>query len=318
MSRNETAPMAASAERPGAHAAGISILLLVFGTAFWGGNVVVGRAIIDQISPLAISFWRWAIALALLTPLGLRPVLAVWPVVRRSWRILALQGIVGIGIYNTLVYFALVHTTAINTTVIYASAPMMIVGLARVVLGDPMRPAQTAGLTLSFVGVAVLIARGDPAMLLALDFNRGDLIVVLACFCWAVFSLLLRRRPAELPPVGLLYVQVAVGTLLLLPFYLHELFVLGHGFELTANLGMALLYVGSLPSLASFFFWNRAVLVLGAGTAGLFINLIPIFASLLSIAYLGEPPHFYHGVSLLLLFAGLYIATRVGRGAAKS
>lgn len=296
--------------------AGLSIVLLIFGTAFWGGNVVVGRAVIGEISPLAISFWRWAIALILLTPFGVRPVVAAWHAVRRDWFVLVAQGVIGIGLYNTLVYFALVHTTAINTTVIYASAPMMIVGLARLVLGEKLHRGQAIGLTLSFLGVATLIGRGDPATLLALDFNRGDLLVVLACFCWAVFSLLLRRRPAELPPVGLLYVQIAVGTAAILPFYLWEVLVDGRGFETTPAMIGALLYVGSLPSLASFFFWNRAVQALGAGTAGLFINLIPVFASLLSIAWLGEPPQPYHGVSMSLLFASLWVATRPPRAKA--
>ncbi|MBI1243892.1 MAG: EamA family transporter [Alphaproteobacteria bacterium] len=286
------------------------VLLLVFGTAFWGGNVVVGRAMINDISPLAISFWRWAIALAILTPFGLREVVRAWPAIRRDWRWLVAQGIVGIGIYNTVVYFGLVHTTAINTTVIYSSAPVMIMGLARVVLGEKLRGLQIVGMCLSFVGVMTLISHGDPAALVALDFNRGDLLIVFACFCWAVFSLLLRRRPAELAPAGLLYVQIVIGALSLLPFYGWEVAVEGRTFALTPGMLLTLLYVGSLPSVASFFFYNRAVQALGAATAGLFLNLIPVFASLMSIAWLGEPPHGYHAVSLALLFAGLYVATR--------
>ncbi|MBL8808031.1 MAG: DMT family transporter [Rhodospirillales bacterium] len=286
------------------------VLLLVFGTAFWGGNAVVGRATIHDISPIAISFWRWAIALAILTPLGLGDVRRAWPAVRRDWKWLVAQGIVGIGAYNTIVYFGLVHTTAINTTVIYSSAPVMIMALARLVLGEKLRGLQIAGMFLSFVGVMTLISHGDPAALMALEFNRGDLLIVLACFCWAVFSLLLRRRPAELSPIGLLYVQVVIGTLALLPFYGWEVAVEGRGFEASPRILLALAYVGTLPSIASFFFYNRAVQLLGAATAGLFLNLIPVFASLMSIAWLGERPHVFHAVSLALLFAGLYVATR--------
>lgn len=286
------------------------VLLLVFGMAFWGGNVVVGRAMIGDISPLAISFWRWAIALAILTPVGAREAMRAWPAIRRDWRWIVAQGIVGVGIYNTVVYFGLVHTTAINTTVIYSSAPVMIMGLARIVLGERLHRLQIAGMCLSFVGVMTLISHGDPAALALLDFNRGDLLIVFACFCWAVFSLLLRRRPVELAPVGLLYVQVVVGAFTLLPFYGWEVAIEGRTFAPTPGMLLALVYVGSLPSVASFFFYNRAVQALGAATAGLFLNLIPVFASLMSVVWLGEAPHAYHAVSLGLLFAGLYVATR--------
>lgn len=286
------------------------ILLLVLACAFWGGNVVLGRAVVDTIPPLALAFWRWALAFAILTPFGLGAVRASWPHVRAKCGNLAASGIIGVGLYNTLVYFALEYTTAINATVVFAAMPMMIAGLGWLVFRDPFDRFQAAGMAVSAVGVAVLIGRGDPAALLTLDFNRGDLIVLFACLCWAVFSLLLRGRPKELAPVGLLYVQVFFGALSLLPFYLWEVAVAGRGFAPSAASLGAIAYVAVFPSLLSFFCWNRAVELVGPATSGLFLNLIPVFASLLSLAFLGEAPQLYHALSMAALFGGLLLATR--------
>ncbi|MBI1243891.1 MAG: EamA family transporter [Alphaproteobacteria bacterium] len=293
-----------------AHRLRSPILLVVLATAFWGGNAVVGRALIPGVSPLAVSFWRWAIALAVLAPIAWRGVRAAWPAVRRNWPWLAAQGIVGIGINNTVVNYALAHTTAINSTVVYAASPMMIMALARLVLGDRLRGVQVAGLLLSFLGVLTLISRGDPAMLPALDFNRGDLLVLLGGLCWAVYSLLLRRRTPELSPTGLLFVLIATGAAALLPFYAWEVFAAGVTFEPTGPRLAALAYVGILPSVVSFYFWNRGVQALGPATAGLFVNVTPVFASLFSIVWLDEVPQLFHAFALALLFAGLYVATR--------
>jgi drug/metabolite transporter (DMT)-like permease len=286
------------------------VVLLVLACAFWGGNVVVGRAVVETIPPVALAFWRWALAFALLTPFALGAVRAAWPAVRAGWMNLAASGVIGVGLYNTLVYLALEYTTAINATVVFAAMPMMIAGLGWLVFRDPFNRFQAAGMALSAVGVAILIARGDPAALLALDFNRGDLLVLVACLCWAVFSLLLRGRPKELRPVGLLYAQVFFGALSLLPFYLWELALAGRSFAPTAAALGAIGYVAIFPSLLSFFFWNRAVELAGPATAGLFLNLIPVFASLLSIGWLGEAPQPYHALSMMALFAGLLLATR--------
>ncbi len=278
--------------------------------AFWGGNVVIGRAVVDTVPPFALAFWRWTLAFAVLTPFGLGAVRAAWPSVRAKWGNLAASGMIGVGLYNTLVYLALEYTTAINATVVFAAMPMMIAGLGWLVFRDPFSRFQAAGMAISAVGVAILVARGNPAALLALDFNRGDLIVLFACLCWAVFSLLLRGRPKELPPVGLLYVQMFFGALSLLPFYLWEVAVAGRGFAPSAAALGAIGYVAIFPSLLSFFCWNRAVELAGPATAGLFLNLIPVFASLLSIAFLGEAPKPYHALSMAALFGGLLLATR--------
>lgn len=285
-------------------------LLLVLTTLFWGGNAVVGRAIADTITPLSLAFWRWCLALVILTPYGLPPVLAVWPVVRERWAYLITLGVLGIAVYNTMLYFALAMTSAISATVVTASLPVLIASLSWLVFRETFTLRQIVGFCLSLSGVLVVLGRGDPLILLKLDFNAGDLTSLLAAFSWAAYSLLLRRRPAELSVGGLLYIQVAVGAIALLPFYLWDSLVAGHRFPLNEVTVGALIYVALFPSVLSFFFWNRAVATVGPSIAGLFINLIPIFASLLAIVFLGESLHLYHGVSLILLFCGIILVTR--------
>ncbi len=284
-------------------------LLTALPPLFWAGNAVVGRAVVGELPPVAMSFWRWAVALAILLPVGLPLLLREAAVIRRHWRVLLALSVTSVTAYNTLLYLALQSTTAINATLVGSSLPIAILGLSWVWLGERTTPRQLAGFALSLAGVLAVIARGDPQVLLALELRPGDLWMLAATLSWAVYSVLLRRHPVPLRPVALLTLQVALGLLCLLPFYGWEL-ALGLRATASPQTLAAILYVAVFASIAAYYFWNKGVAELGPGTAGQYAYLIPVFTAVLAVLFLGEQFQWFHAAGLVLIFGGIWVATR--------
>ncbi|MBF0165910.1 MAG: EamA family transporter, partial [Magnetococcales bacterium] len=231
-------------------------IYLLLPPLFWAGNAVVARAYSAEVPPHALSFWRWALALVLLLPVGLPRVRAAWPLVRAHWKLFSLEAALSVMAYNTLLYMALQSTTAINATLVSASLPIIIVLLSWVWLGQRISFRQTAGVVISLGGVLMIIARGHPEILLALEFTQGDMLMVVATTGWAVYSLLLRRNPQGLDPLAFLTVQIAVGVVPIMPIYLWEI---RSGARITLDLGSlaAIAYTAVFASLLAFLLWNR-------------------------------------------------------------
>lgn len=287
-------------------------LIMVLPPLLWAGNAVVGRAVAGEIPPVALSFWRWLLALAVLLPFGLPGLRAQWPLVRRQWRLILVLALTSVAAYNTLLYIALQTTAAINVTLVGASLPIVMIGLSWLWLGETLMPMQWAGVMISLAGVLAVISHGDLQALLALELRRGDLAVLLATLCWSVYSVLLRRHPTGIAAMPLLTCLVAVGLLLITPFYLWELST-GSGFAVTSRSLSALAYVGLLPSAAAYYFWNRGVAALGANVAGQYTYLIPVFTAALAVVFLGETFRWFHAAGLGLIFSGIWLTTRARR-----
>jgi drug/metabolite transporter (DMT)-like permease len=290
-------------------------LLLVLATLFWSGNFVLGRAVHEAITPLALSFWRWAVALLILLPFAWPHVRQQWPLLRRHPLSLLALGVLGVTNFNTFVYLGLQTTTATSAVLMVSTTPVLILALSRVLLGHPVSPCQASGVMLSLAGAALILAHGEPRALLELSLNRGDLWVLAAVLSWALYSVCLRWRPPGVHPLAFLAATVGTGLLLLLPLYLWDL---GRGHGLTpcpAVLG-AIAYVALFPSVLAYVFWNRAVAQLGPGRAGHFMHLMPVFGALLSRLLLGERLRAYHLAGIALIAAGIWLATLRRRAAA--
>lgn len=283
-------------------------LLLMLANLFWAGNWVVGRAIRDDMPPLALSFWRWTIALLLILPLAQPHLRRDWPRLVAGWHRLALSGLLGIATYNTLTYVGLQYTTATNGLVVNSFIPVAIVALGWAFFGKRLRPLDALGIVTSLAGVLTIVARGDPAVLAGLRLNIGDVWILVSVFAWAIYTLLVSQRP-DVHPLSFLAAIAAFGLIELLPAYLWEL---GAGRHMTLSwpaIGAAA-YTGIFPAFLGFVFWNRGVAEVGPDKAGLFIHLMPVFGILLSIAFLGERPEPYHAVGIGLVFAGIWLNTR--------
>uniref|UniRef100_D5X5L2 EamA domain-containing protein n=1 Tax=Thiomonas intermedia (strain K12) TaxID=75379 RepID=D5X5L2_THIK1 len=285
-----------------------TVLLLTLPPLFWAGNAVVGRLMVGQIPPMALSFYRWLFAL-LLALLIVGPDL--WrnrAVLRSKWKSLAVMGILGVGSYNSLQYVALETTTPLNVSLITSSAPVFILLIGGAFYKQAVGRAQWIGAMLSIAGVALVVAKGDLAHLTALHFAPGDLIMLVAVFLWAIYTWELRQRPLGLAPMTSLAAQMIWGVLSILPFMLAERWIGGQTTHWGGPVWLALAYVAVLPSLLAYWCWGSAVGKVGAQIPSYFGNLAPLFAALLSWLFLGETIHWYHLWAALLIFAGIHVA----------
>ena len=285
-------------------------LLLTLAVFFWSGNFIVGRAVRADMPPVALAFWRWAVASVLVFFLA-RPHLAGdRHRMRGHWPVLILLSLLGVATFNTLVYTGLQWTIALNAFLMQSMMPVLIVALSFLIFRETITPVQALGIAISLAGAVTIIARGDPGVLLSLSVNRGDILVFVAVVSYAGYSVMLRKRP-PIHPLSFLAVTFAVGTLVLLPFYLWEA-LLVRGFSVTIQVLLAVGYVAVFPSIVSYFCFNRGVELAGANRAGLFLHLMPVFGSLMAVLFLGESLEWFHGVGIGAIALGIVLATRVG------
>lgn len=282
--------------------------LLTVTALFWAGNSIVGRAARDLVPPAALSFWRWTFALALLLPLAWPHLKRDWPVLRANWVIVALLGALAIGSFNLLLYTGLQSTTAINSMLIQSAQPALVLVVGALVMGDGTSLRQVAGVLISLAGVLAIIARGDPAMLWGLRLNIGDAIIGAAVLLWALYAVLLRRRPA-VHPLSFLAASIIVGIGLIAPFYAYELWS-GRLIVPETGSALAIAYVSIFPSFLAYLFFNRGVELIGSAATGQYMNVMPLMGAGLAMLFLGEALHLFHIVGLALIVAGILVAGR--------
>jgi drug/metabolite transporter (DMT)-like permease len=283
-------------------------LLAALPPLFWSGNFVLARALHEDIPPIALSFWRWVGALAILMPFTWHRLWQHRDALRRHWVVLSLLALLGITNFNTFAYLGLQHTTATNGVLLSSATPVLIVGLSFLMLGTKVRARQLVGIFLSLFGVVLIATEGAPQRLAALTLNRGDIWILVAAVDWALYSVLLRWRPDELAPEVFLTALVALGLVPLAGLYGWEL-ARGHGFALNATNFAAIGYVAIFPSVLAYVFWDRAVNELGPNRTGHYLHLMPAFGALLAVALLGERLHGFHLAGALLIAGGIVLAT---------
>ncbi|WP_163336960.1 DMT family transporter [Desulfopila sp. IMCC35008] len=286
----------------------MSYILLILTTLFWSGNFVISRGMHADIPPLALSFWRWVVAFLILSLFAVRHLWGQRQLARTHLRFIFIQGVLGVGGFNTLIYLAVQSTTAINAVLVNSCIPVLIAVFSWVLHREVMSPRQCLGVVVSLSGVVLIIAQGDVAALLSVRFNPGDLLVLLAAVLWALYSANLRNYPRELHPFAFQSGIVLVGLCCITPFYLIEL-SRGTTFSPTIPALMTILYVAIFASVLAFIFWNRAVRAVGANKAGPFIHLMPVFSTVLAVIFLGEQLYPYHFKGAALIFTGIIMTT---------
>jgi drug/metabolite transporter (DMT)-like permease len=296
------------------------ILLLTAPPLLWAGNAVVGRLTVPLVPPLLLNAVRWAVVLLVLLGLGWRAIATAQQ--RREigsrWRYLALIGLLGVGAYNALQYLALTTSTPINVTLIAASMPLWMLLVGVLFFHDHPRRQQVVGAGLSLAGVATVLSRGDLSALGQVHFVRGDLYMLAAAASWAGYSWLLVRPPQSMQGAArpswnwaeYLLVQTLFGLLWAGSAAGLEAVLTPRVPQWTPWVGAAVAYIVIGPSLLAYGCWGRAVALAGPTTAGVFANLTPLFAALMSAALLGEAPHAYHGVAFALIVAGIMVSSR--------
>jgi len=278
-------------------------LILSVAPLCWAGNIVLARGVADIIPPVAFAFWRWTLASVLILPFTLRQLALDWPEITRRWKMLFGLAILGISSFNTLLYTAVHTTTAINGALIQTTMPAVIVLLSLVLYREKVSRRQMTGVLLCLLGAGLIVLRGELRTLLNLSFVQGDLLMMIAVILYGLYSALLRRRP-PIHPLSILATTFFLGSAGLLPVYLAELAFVGP-FSLSRDIALSILYVALFPSIVAYFCWNKGVDRVGPNRAGLFINLIPVFASFLSVWLLGESIQFFHIGGMALIAGGM-------------
>ncbi len=283
-------------------------LLLTLTVLFWSGNMVLGRGIRADIPPLALAFWRWAIALGLTLPFAW-PHRHQLPLLARGWKALLVLGLLGVGGYNTFAYLALQYTGATNAVLLNSFIPIATIAISWAFLGKRLRVAEGIGVLVSLAGAVTIVARGDPGVLAGLNLNVGDLWMLAAVVVWAIYTVGLAWRPSGVDPMLMLAALTVIGLAALAPAYAWEI---SQGRSISVHLGSlaSLAYVGIFPGFLGYVFYNRGVAEVGANKASLFIHLMPVFGTLLSAIFLAEVPQWYHYVGIALIFSGIWMTTR--------
>ena len=292
-----------------------AFLLLALANLMWAGNWVTGRALRDSFDPVALNFWRWLLATLMLAPFVLPGLLARRGVLRRHLGLLALLALVGVALFQSLVYLGLRTTTAVNAVLLNSSAPLFMLLCSWAIEREAATRGQIVGMLVSLVGIFIILLRGEPGRLLQFQFHAGDGWILLAMLLWGIYSVLLKRRPVELSGTAFLFVISAGGVLMLAPAYALEAwywrperYVSPQWPTLPEVAGV--LYIAFAASVCAFVFWNRGVAVVGANAAGFTLHLLPLFGTALAMIFLGESFQPYHAAGFAMILAGVILATR--------
>ncbi len=281
--------------------------LLVLANLFWAGNIVLARGMAGMVPPIALAYWRWTGAF--LVAVGF-----AWPYLKRDaavllrhWPMMLLLSATGIATYNTMSYIGLNDTTALNVLLLQSAGPLIIIIWAFVLFGERPSLWQSAGVLLSLAGVATIAAHGSLHALLDLSINRGDLWILAAMVIYGIYAAMFRVRPS-VHPLSFLVATMAVGSVMILPFYLWEI-AQGGRIEGGPSGWLAMIYIAIFPSFIAYLFFNRGIELIGAARAGQSWHLMPIFGSVLAVLFLGETLYPYHAVGIVLIAAGIVLAS---------
>ncbi|MGE0774021.1 MAG: DMT family transporter [Sphingomonadaceae bacterium] len=288
----------------------LAFAALVVTMLLWSGNMVVGRALRDDIPAFMLAFCRWSVAFCVILPFAWRHMIADRAILRGSWKSLLALGLIGVGGFNAFLYTGLHHTTATNASLLQAAMPALIILFDGLIFGERPTMRQISGVALSTLGVLTIICQGRWQALMAMHFGIGDILVLCGVVAWSLYTSLLRLRP-PCHPLSFLAVTFGIAAVAMMPLA---------AIQWDAILAMqwrppvigAILYVALFASVIAYAFFNFAVSEVGAVRAGQTNNLLPLFGALLAAPLLNEPLHAYHGYGMALIAAGIGVGWLAG------
>ena len=283
-------------------------LLLSFTALCWGGNAVFGRMAVGEISPMALVTARWLGVSLLLALFARQHIRRDWPVLRPHLFAVAMLGILGFTSFNALFYVAAHFTTAVNIGILQGSIPMFILVGALLAYRTRITGVQIAGVLVTMIGVVIVGSGGSLERLAALAINFGDILMIGACLLYSGYTVALRKRPAA-SALGLFTVMAFAAFVASLPLVFAE-FSFGRFQWPTATGWIIVALVTLFPSLVAQVFFIQGVALIGPGRAGIFVNLVPVFASILAVLLLGEPFEPYQAAALALVLGGIWLSER--------
>ena len=287
-------------------------LFAVISTAIWAGNFVIARSLNQSITPISLAFWRWLVAVMVILPLAIRQLSIEREIIRKNLPYLAVTALLGITIFNTLVYLAGRSTTAINLSLISITFPIFIVILSRIFYRETITVYKGMGIFIVAVGVIWLITKGNPARLLNISFALGDVWMLIAALTFAVYSILLKHKPAELSFWAFQSSLFILGLTFLLPLFIVE-YQIVPPVKFDTRMILSILYVGLFASLTAFVLWNKAIQIVGPARAGMVYYTSPLFSGLWATLFLQESISMIHFYSVVLILSGILISNYSSR-----
>ena len=285
-------------------------IFLIFATLFWSGNFIVGKAAsLFEIPPFTLNFYRWTFAWLILAPFTLKEIFQKKEYILKNLKLILILGITSITIFNSIVYYSLNFTQVINGVLMISTIPVMIIFFSWIFKIEKTNFYQILGVIFSLLGVMVIVTKADLDKLLNLNFNIGDLWMVVAMLSWAMYSALLRKKKFELSQISLLQTIISAGLILLLPAYLIEM-SLGYRLNIHLPFILTLSYVVLFPGLASFFFWIKGISIIGSNRSGIFLHLMPIFSTIMAILIFNEQFMIFHLVGAILIIGGIVLSSK--------
>ena len=286
----------------------IGILLATIAAVIWAGNFVIARGVNQQIPPITLAFFRWSLATLLMLPIALKKFRSEIHILKKHKSYLFWVALSGITLFNTCLYISGHYTTAINMALISTtSSPIFATTLAILFIGERINKYRFMGMIVCLSGVLLLISKGSLQTLLSFTFSLGDLWALAGAFSFAVYNVLVRKKPATISATTFLLAIFGLGTMLILPGFLLEQ-TSAAPIVWNKALVMSLIYLGAGTSVISFLCWNAAIKRIGAGTTVLFGNLIPIISTIEAVVFLNEPFQQIHMISAGIVIAGLILA----------
>ena len=277
---------------------------------FWSGNFIVGKAAsMYAIPPFSLNFYRWLFAWLILLPFTFKEIIKKKDYILSNSGFFIILGITSITIFNSIVYYSLNFTQVISGVLMISTIPVMIIFISSLLKIEKTNIFQIFGVILSLTGVIFIVTKADIEILITLNFNKGDLTMVVAMFSWATYSVLLKKKKYELTQISLLQIVITFGLIFLVPIYFIEM-SMGYLIKLGQPFYLTLTYVVLFPGLASFFFWIKGISIIGANRSGIFLHLMPIFGAIMAMIIFDEKFMFYHFLGAIFIFMGIILSNK--------
>jgi len=292
------------------HKNNLAYLFLFLAIFFWAGNFIVGKvASIYQIPPFSLNFYRWFFAWLILAPFTLKEILSKKQYIFENFKFFIFLGITSVTIFNSIVYYSLNFTQVISGVLMISTIPVMIIFISSILKIEKTNIFQIFGVILSFLGVIVIVTKFNLEILMNLNFNKGDLTMVVAMLSWATYSALLKKKKHDLSQLTLLQVIITFGLIFLIPVYFIEM-SLGYTIKINTPFLLTLTYVVLFPGLTSFICWIKGIALIGPNRAGIFLHLMPIFSAIMAMLIFDEKFMFYHFLGALFILSGIILSNK--------
>ena len=285
-------------------------LYLFLTVTFWAGNFIVGKlASFYDVPPFSLNFYRWFFAWLILAPFTIPEIIEKKEYIFKNYKLFIILGVTSITIFNSIVYYSLNFTQVISGVLMISTIPVMIMLFSSILKIEKTNIFQIIGVFFSFTGVIMIITKADIQILKNLDFNKGDITMVVAMFSWALYSTLLKRQKYEISQISLLQVVITFGLLFLIPIYFIE-YQIGSRIILEKPFILILSYVVLFPGLASFLLWIKGISLIGANRSGVFLHLMPILSAIMAMIFFSEKFMFYHMLGACFIITGILLSNK--------